>query len=161
MAAGTYPPTILVAGVGNIFLGDDGFGSEVARGLVGRALPEGVRLVDYGIGGIHLAYDLLDGVDLLVLLDAVEHDRPPGTVSIIQVDRDQIGSAELDSHAMDPVAVLGNVQRLGGTVPRTLIVACEPADTSEQIGLSDVVQAALAPAMDALMELLDNETTTN
>lgn len=149
--------SVLVAGVGNIFLGDDAFGSEVARRLQGTAMPQGVGVVDYGIGGIHLAYDLLDGVDLLVLIDAVEHNKPPGTVSIIEVDPDQIGSVALDSHAMDPAAVLANVQRLGGMVPRTLIVACQPMDSSERLGLSDVVAAAVVPAIDAVGELLVEE----
>ncbi len=149
--------SVLVAGVGNIFLGDDAFGSEVARGLEGNPMPHGIRVVDYGIGGIHLAYDLLDGVDLLVLIDAVEHGKPPGTVSIIEVDPDQVGSAALDSHAMDPAAVLANVRRLGGTVPRTLIVACQPSECSERIGLSTVVAAAVEPAIDAVTELLDEE----
>lgn len=157
MTSADNPPSILVAGVGNIFLGDDAFGSEVARSLEETEMPDGVRVVDYGIGGIHLAYDLLDGAGLLVLIDAVEHGRDPGTVSVIEVDPDEVGSAALDSHAMDPAAVLANVRRLGGTVPRTLIVACEPADCAEGLGLSDAVRSAIPPAVAAVHELLAEE----
>ncbi|CAN5599421.1 hydrogenase maturation protease [soil metagenome] len=142
--------SILIAGVGNIFLGDDAFGSEVARSLDTTLMPPGVRVVDYGIGGIHLAYDLLDGVDLLVMIDAVEHGRDPGTVSVIEVDPADVGPAALDSHAMDPAAVLAHVDRLGGTVPRTLIIACQPADCAEGLGLSDVVLAAVTTAVAAV-----------
>lgn len=155
---GRGTPQILVAGVGNIFLGDDAFGSETARRLErGAPLPDGVRVVDYGIGGVHLAYDLLGGVDLLVLIDAVEHDRPPGTVSVIEVDPEDVGSAPLDSHSMDPAAVLANVRRMGGTIPRTLIVACEPADSSERLGLTEVVEAAVEPALTSIRELVREE----
>jgi hydrogenase maturation protease len=146
--------SVLVAGVGNLFLRDDAFGSEVARRLEGRDVPPGVRVADYGIGGIHLAYDLLDGVDLLVLVDAVPRGVAPGTLTVLEADPDSLPDTPIDSHAMDPAAVLANVRALGGQVPRTLIVGCEPADVGEGIGLSPAVEAALEPAMDLVLEVV-------
>ncbi len=142
----------LVAGVGNIFLRDDGFGSEVARHMLAdaslrEALPEGVRVVDYGIGGVHLAYDLLDGVDLLILVDAVPLDAEPGTLAVLEIDERALPPAAVDSHAMDPAAVLANVRGLGGTPPRTLLVGCRPADVTDGMGLTAEVAAAVEPAV--------------
>lgn len=148
------PPRILVAGIGNIFLGDDGFGSAVAARLAGERLGADVSVVDYGIRGIHLAYALLEGCDLLVLIDAVRRGAAPGTVSVIAIDDRDVPDAGLDAHAMDPAAVLANVRRLGGALPRTLLVACEAADTGERMGLSPPVEAAVAVAAQAVRELV-------
>lgn len=160
---------VLVAGVGNIFLGDDGFGSEVARGLSDRPLPANVRVVDYGIGGIHLAYDLLgrvrvsdsepeggdQPVDLLVLIDALPRGEAPGTVSLVEVVADDdLPGGTVDSHAMDPATVFASLRALGGTLPPTVIVGCEPADTDERIGLSPAVAAAVEPAIEQILALL-------
>jgi hydrogenase maturation protease len=161
--AADAPRRVLVAGVGNIFLGDDGFGSEVARRLAGRSLPEHVRVVDYGIGGIHLAYDLLDGYDLLVLVDTVPRGEVPGTVTVLEVPDDGAadpahgaapGGGVPDSHSLDPAAVLASVRRLGGRMPRTLVVGCEPAATDEGIGLSEAVHDAVEPAARAVRDLV-------
>lgn len=147
---------VLVAGVGNIFLGDDGFGSEVARRLAQRPLPDRVRVVDYGIGGIHLAYDLLAGVDLLVVIDALPRGVEPGTVSLVEVvTDDDLAGGTVDSHAMDPATVFASLRSLGGTVPPTVIVGCEPADTGERIGLSPPVAAAVDPTIEQILTLLD------
>ncbi|MGI8574340.1 MAG: hydrogenase maturation protease [Egibacteraceae bacterium] len=147
--------SVLVAGVGNIFLGDDGFGSEVARRLAARPLPEGVRVKDYGIGGIHLAYDLLNGVDQLVLIDALPSGAEPGTVSLLHVDPDeQTERGTVDSHAMDPATVFASLRGLGGTLPPTVVVGCEPAEVSERMGLSPVVEAAVEPTVEQLVTLL-------
>jgi len=146
---------VLVAGVGNIFLGDDGFGSEVARRLATQPLPAGVRVTDYGIGGIHLAYDLLGEVDLLVLVDALPRGVAPGTVSLLEVDAD--AGAEhprVDSHAMDPATVFASVRGLGGTMPPTVVVGCEPAEVSERMGLSPAVEAAVEPTVARILDLL-------
>jgi hydrogenase maturation protease len=146
---------ILVAGVGNIFLGDDGFGSEVARRLAARPLPDGVRVTDYGIGGIHLAYDLLGDVDLLVLVDALPRDAAPGTVSLLQIDdHGDLVTGTVDSHAMDPAAVFASLRALGGTLPPTVVVGCEPAEVTERMGLSPVVEAAVGPTVERILELL-------
>ncbi len=149
------PEQILVAGIGNIFLTDDGFGPEVARRMVAgeqalATLPEGVRVVDYGIRGMHLAYDLLDGVDALVLVDALPGDGPPGEVTVLEVGPDDLGAGDFDAHGMDPVAVLASLGALGGTLPPTYIVGCRPADVSEGIGLSPAVAAAVAEAVESV-----------
>ncbi len=145
---------VLVAGVGNLFLGDDGFGAEVARELAGRAVPDDVRVTDYGIRGMHLAYDLLDGWDRLILVDAVPSEGNPGTVHVRRIDPDSLPAGEPDPHGMAPHAVLASVRDLGGDLPETLLVACEAADTDERIGLSPPVAAAVRPAADAVLGLL-------
>jgi hydrogenase maturation protease len=152
---------VLVAGVGNIFLGDDGFGSEVARRLAVRRLPDGVAVTDYGIGGIHLAYDLLGDLDLLVLVDALPRGVAPGTVSLVEVgDGDDVEHVGVDSHAMDPASVFASVKGLGGTLPPTVVIGCEPADVGEGIGLSPAVQAAVEPAVEQILELLAEHSAT-
>ena len=145
---------VLVAGVGNLFLGDDGFGPEVARRLAGRSLPTGVRVVDYGIRGMHLAYDLLDGYDELVILDAAPRGGRPGDVVVLEVGEGDFGAGEFDGHGMEPTAVLSSLGSLGGWLPRTYVVGCEPADIDEGIGLSPSVAAAVDPAVDAVLRLL-------
>ena len=145
---------VLVAGVGNLFLGDDGFGPEVARRLAGRSLPAGVRVVDYGIRGMHLAYDLLDGYDELVILDAAPRGGRPGEVVVLEVGEGDFGTGEFDGHGMEPTAVLSSLGSLGGRLPRTYVVGCEPADIDEGIGLSPSVAAAVDPAVDAVLRLL-------
>ena len=145
---------VLVAGVGNLFLGDDGFGPEVARRLAGRSLPTGVRVVDYGIRGMHLAYDLLEGYDELVILDAAPRGGRPGDVVVLEVGEGDFGTGEFDGHGMEPTAVLSSLGSLGGRLPRTYVVGCEPADIDEGIGLSPSVAAAVDPAVDAVLRLL-------
>lgn len=140
-------PTVLVAGVGNIFLQDDGWGSEVARRVPADRLPVDVRVVDYGIRGIHLAYDLLDGVDLLVLVDALPRGVAHGTLAVLEVDADSLPETRVDSHAMDPAALLANVRALGGELPPTLLVGCEPAEVTEGMGLTPTVAATLDAAV--------------
>jgi hydrogenase maturation protease len=138
---------VLVAGVGNIFLGDDGFGSEVARRLAGQPQPDNVQVVDYGIRGMHLAYDLLEGYEALVLIDTVPGTGQPGDITVLEVGPEDLGSGELDAHGMDPVAVLANLDSLGGTLPRTLVVGCQPGDIDERIGLTAAVSAAVDTAI--------------
>ncbi|ORW08585.1 hydrogenase maturation protease [Mycobacterium kyorinense] len=143
---------ILVAGIGNIFLGDDGFGPEVMRYVCDRvAGSDGVRATDYGIGGMHLAYDLLDGWDALVLVDAVPNQGSPGTVHVFEADHETLSStAGLDGHSMDPAAVFASLRALGGVVPRTVVVGCEVADVTDGLGLSEIVQAAVPGAVQAV-----------
>lgn len=150
----TEPPRVLVAGVGNVFLGDDGFGPAVARALAGRALPPGATVRDYGVGGIHLAYDVAAGVDLLVLVDTVRRDVAPGTVTLLAVGEEPLPTVAVDAHAMDPVAMLATVETLGGAVPRTLLVGCEPAVLDERMVLSPPVADAVDRAVDAVLDLL-------
>ena len=146
----------LVAGIGNVFLSDDAFGVEVAHRLAGRALPEGVRAEDYGIRGVHLAYELLEGYDTLVLIDAVPLGQPPGTLAVIEpeVDPDPDGARVVDAHTMNPDVVLATLARLGGSVGRTVIVGCQPADLREGMGLSPAVAAAVDDAADLCLEVL-------
>lgn len=149
--------TILVAGIGNIFFSDDGFGPEVVRWLVAddqMGLPENVRVVDYGIRGMHLAYDLLDGYAALVLVDALPGDGEPGDVGVLEVGADDLGAGDFDPHGMAPVAVLASVQGLGGTLPPTYVVGCRPRDVDEGIGLSEPVAAAVPTAVRAVTDLL-------
>jgi len=144
----------LVAGIGNIFNRDDGFGCEVARHLLAGPLPADVVVVDYGIRGLHLALDLLDGVDLLVLVDAMATSDVPGTVCVVEPDPEGVGGEPLDAHRMDPHAVLRMVAELGGEVGRVVVVGCHPADIGEGIGLSPVVAAAVEPAVRVVRDFL-------
>ena len=156
--------SVLVAGAGNILRGDDGFGVEVANRLASRSLPDGVRAADFGIRGVHLAYELLDGYDALVLVDAVPMGEPPGTVAIIEPElelrRDDGGAADdgpapaLDAHSMNPAVVLGMLSSLGGRVDRVLVVGCQPAVIEERIGLSSPVAAAVDRGVDAVLDAL-------
>lgn len=142
------PARVLVAGIGNIFLGDDGFGPEVLRDLADRlAGAESVRVADYGIGGMHLAYDLLEGWDALVLVDAIPDRGAPGSVHVFEADHAASNSAPgLDAHGMDPGTVFASLQALGGTAPYTVVVGCEVADVTDGIGLSAAVHAAVPEA---------------
>jgi len=139
---------IVIAGVGNVFLGDDGFGVAVVRHLAGTPLPAGVELFDVGIRGVHLAYELLGGVDLLILVDASARGEPPGTVSVLEVGDGELAPSPplIDAHSLGPDAVLALVRRLGGQPGRTLVVACEPADLAPGMELSGPVRAAVPEA---------------
>jgi len=144
---------VLVAGIGNIFLGDDGFGPEVVRRM--PAGPgESARIVDYGIRGMHLAYDLLEDWDALVLVDAVPNRGEPGRLEVIRAELDRDQPADLDAHGMDPAAVFAGVRALGGAVPPTVVVGCQVHSTEEGIGLSDPVAAAVDPAVDAVRRVV-------
>jgi len=150
----------LVAGIGNIFNGDDGFGSEVAQRLAALPARDGVRVEDYGIRGVHLAYELLEGYDLLVLVDALSRGDAPGTVYVLEPDVDLDEVPPLDSHQMDPRAVLGMVAELGGEIGRVLVVGCEPADMGEGIGLSPAVAAAVDGAVRLVGEITSQHDLT-
>lgn len=159
------PRRILVAGIGNIFLSDDGFGVEVAAGLMGLTWPEGVTVEDVGIRGVHLAYQLLDGYDLLVLVDAVGRGDPPGTLTLFEPVLDagdpgiepSVAAQSLDSHGMNPAVVLSLAQRLGARLGRVVVVGCEPAVLDDGIGLSEPVKAAVGPAIAAVVELVGSD----
>lgn len=148
---------VLVAGIGNLFLTDDGFGSEVARVLAAGPLPDGVTVVDYGIRGMHLAYDLLDGYDALVVLDTLPGKGSPGDLTVLQVGPDDLGDAELDAHGMAPASVLAGLGRLGGQLPPTYVVGCQPLDVGEGMGLTPVVAAAVERAVALVHEVLDEQ----
>ncbi|WP_328914287.1 MULTISPECIES: hydrogenase maturation protease [unclassified Streptomyces] len=146
---------VLVAGVGNLFLGDDGFGPEVVRRLAGSGgLPPQIRVTDYGIRGMHLAYDLLDGYDALILVDAYPGDGPPGRLTVLEIGAKDLGTGEFDAHGMNPVSVLANMGQLGGILPLTYLVGCTPAGVEEGIGLSEAVSAAVPEAVEAVRTLV-------
>lgn len=145
---------VLVAGIGNIFCSDDGFGSVVARRLAEQPMPQGVRVVDYGIRGMHLAYDLLDGYDALVVVDALPGRGEPGELVVLAVGPEDLGEGEFDAHGMAPVAVLASLGQLGGSLPPTFVVGCRPADVGEGMGLSAAVAAAVDGAVGLVHEVL-------
>ncbi|MGH9398209.1 MAG: hydrogenase maturation protease [Terriglobia bacterium] len=156
-------PSILIAGIGNIFMGDDGFGVEVAQRLAGRALPEGVRVIDFGIRGFDLAYALLDGQDnVTILIDASPRGRQPGTLYVIDpvldgVDGPEAQPAVVETHGMNPMNVIGMVKSMGGRLKRILIVGCEPLTLGPEegvMGLSPPVQAAVNEALNLIESLV-------
>ncbi|MEU9736621.1 hydrogenase maturation protease [Streptomyces sp. NPDC048002] len=157
-------PRTLVAGVGNIFLGDDGFGVETLRRLPREDLPASVELADVGVRGVHLAYELLDGWDTLVLVDVTARGGEPGTLYLLDVSTAEgrgpgTEHAPLDGHRMTPDAVLALLDTLcagTGAVPprRILVVGCEPACLEEGIGLSPQVEAAVPEAVRMVTELV-------
>jgi hydrogenase maturation protease len=150
---------VLVAGIGNIFLSDDGFGVEVAQRLLTRPVPDGVHVEDFGIRGVHLAYELLDGYETLVLVDAVPMGEAPGTVALLEPELSELEIGDdpaptLEAHSMSPGVVFDMLAGLGGKVDRILIVGCEPATVEEGIGLSDVVAASVDRAIAAVDDVL-------
>jgi hydrogenase maturation protease len=158
------PERVLVAGIGNVFLGDDGFGVALVERLAERALPPGVEAVDFGIRGMDLAYALGEGWSAVVLLDAAPTGQPPGTLTVLEPEIDAVEPA-LDAHGMDPVKVLALAKTLGGPLPRTLVVACAPGTvmTGEEedvvAELSAPVRAALEPGVELVESLLRELTS--
>lgn len=153
-------PRVLCAGIGNIFFSDDGFGCEVARRLHSVPLPEGVHVEDYGIRGVHLSYELLDGYDALVLIDAMPvGEEPAGTVVVLEPDPPPPPGEDpevpgIDAHTMSPLVVLNTLANLGGSVDRILVVGCQPLTIEEGMGLSEPVAAAVDRAVEIVSELL-------
>jgi hydrogenase maturation protease len=153
--------SVLVAGIGNIFLGDDAFGCEVVRRLAVRPLPAGVEVVDFGIRGFDLAHALMDSAATAVLVDATPCGGAPGTLYLIEVDTaGQDGPPSVETHAMDPATVLRLVHALGGKPPRVLVVGCEPAsvdlDDGGWMGLSPAVEAAVDEAVRMVESLVES-----
>lgn len=159
---------ILVAGIGNIFCSDDGFGCAVAEELTRRKLPPGVEVIDYGIRGMHLALDVETrddgaGIDALILVDTVPAaGGGPGSVAIVEVDRtqfcDPVGappSPVIDAHGMDPSTMLASLIATAGRLPPTTVVGCQPATIDEGMGLSTVVAAAVPVAADTVLDLVE------
>src|SRR5262249_5775038 len=156
-------PRILIAGVGNIFLGDDAFGVEVAQRLARRPLPDGVRVVDFGIRGLDLAYALLDGYDAVILVDAAPRGGRPGTLYVLEPEcggpPGPAGAGlPVEVHALDPAKVLRLVGVLGGEVRRLVLVGCEPGTPGEVedlcAGLSPPVAAAVGEAVPLIESLV-------
>ncbi len=154
---------ILVAGIGNIFKGDDAFGVEVAQRLARRPHPDGVRIVDFGIRGIDLTYALLDDYDAAILVDAAQRNHAPGTISVIEPDQPSPDALPpegvfVELHNLDPAKVLALVAALGGGCGRILLVACEPATLGDEetgaMGLSEPVAAAVDEAITIVERLI-------
>jgi len=152
---------VLVAGIGNIFLGDDGFGVEVANRMAREPLGDGVEVVDFGIRGIHLAYELSGGrYDAAILVDAVSRGEPPGTLYAIEpeLSLDAVPEQATDAHRATPDVVLAMLRRIGGPVGRLVIVGCEPATTEESMGLSAPVAASIDAAIQMIRRLVSEMT---
>lgn len=150
---------ILVAGIGNIFLGDDAFGIEVARRLVLRSLPDEVTVIDFGIRGLDLAYALLDGYDLAILIDATRRGGVPGTLYVLEPDTDNgTPNDRMDAHGMVPDQAFRFTRDLGGQLPSLRLIGCEPATLqSGEDGvfrLSEPVAAAVQPAIELIRSLI-------
>ena len=151
---------ILIAGIGNIFFGDDAFGCEVAAQLMRRPLPEGVRVIDFGIRSYDLAYAMMNGPDVTIFIDATPRGQPPGTIYLLEPDKNILDSnfgEVVNAHSMNPVRVLQLIHSLGGQPGRLYLVGCEPAilETEEgAMGLSEKVQAAVAPAIEMIETLI-------
>jgi hydrogenase maturation protease len=146
---------VLVAGIGNIFFGDDGFGPEVARVLAAEPIPD-VKIEDYGIRGLHLAYELVAGYDRAFLIDAVPRGGLPGTLFVIEPSISD-SPATPDAHRMDLDNVLAFIRVLGGDAPPVTLVGCQPSECQEHIGLTDPVRRAVRPAADLVRRLVFEE----
>jgi hydrogenase maturation protease len=162
---------ILIAGIGNIFLGDDAFGCEVSRELSARALPPKVRVIDYGIRGLDLAYALLDPWQAVVLIDALPRGESPGTLYIFEPDLAALtasdsGQQQIDAHNMDPMKVLRLAASMGDISPNVYLLGCEPEDCGGEegrMGLSPAVANAMPEALhliDKLLARISNESVT-
>jgi hydrogenase maturation protease len=156
---------ILIAGIGNIFFGDDAFGVEVARRMAPLPLPEGVCVIDFGIRGLDLAYALLDPWEAVILVDALPRGGPVGTVYALEIADDPTGGAQtaLEPHAMDPVKVLRMARDLGSTIKTVLLVGCEPgplAADEMRMEMSEPVRAAVDEAI-ALIQALVGRLLAN
>jgi hydrogenase maturation protease len=149
---------ILVAGIGNAWLRDDGFGGEVAKVLSDREIPPGVHVVDFGTGGLDLAYEVMRGYDALILIDISRQGEAPGTLYVMEAEQDDVDAKiedgqMLDPHGMDPQTVLRFVKYVGGWPGRVFVVACEPEIVEDVgFGLSDPVSGALSAAADVVLE---------
>jgi hydrogenase maturation protease len=143
---------VLVAGVGNIFLGDDGFGVEVVKRLAGRELPEGVEVKDFGIRGMDLAYALQDDYELVVFVDATPRGEEPGTVYLLEPEIEEDGEVSLDTHGMDPVKVIKLARALGAKPTCTLVVGCEPQVVVSGEDYDDMLMELSGPVLAAVGE---------
>jgi hydrogenase maturation protease len=158
----TETPKILVAGIGNIFLGDDAIGSEVARRLEGRTWAAGVRVIDFGIRGLDLVYALCEPYDLTVLIDATSRGGAPGTLYVIepeltQFEGDSSGDSLVDAHSLDPLLVLRMARSQGAQLKGIVLVGCEPGDLGGEegrLGLTEPVAAAVEEALELVSQLV-------
>jgi len=163
LASKQTTPSVLIAGIGNIFLGDDAFGVEVLNRFAHRALPEGVRAIDFGIRGLDLTYALMDGADITILVDACPRGGPPGDLYLIEpdlnaLDNGEPGSATVDAHSMNPANVIRAARAMGGPLKKILLLGCEPQTLGPeegQMGLSEPVAAAVERAIPLLESVVE------
>jgi hydrogenase maturation protease len=154
------PAQILIAGIGNIFLGDDGFGVEVVKRLAAQQFPAGVRVIDFGIRGLDLAYALQDGYETTILVDAYPHGQAPGTVSLVEPDLnklDELDPSIVDAHGMNPLNVLRMAKSMNPNLKNVLLIGCEPATFGGEegtMGLSEPVGAAIDGAVQMIVSLI-------
>jgi hydrogenase maturation protease len=146
---------IVVAGIGNELLGDDGFGPVVARALAGVDLGPGVTVRDVGLRGVHLAYDIADGVDTLVAVDLVDVDEPPGTVVVLDADVDDVARRGLNGHGTDLIGLVELARRVGRGPLEVLVVGCPPRDCRPGTELSAPVAGAVGPTVTLVGRLVD------
>jgi hydrogenase maturation protease len=146
----------LVAGIGNVFFGDDGFGCEVARRLRAGGPRDGVSVVDFGIRGVHLAYELTSGYDAAIIVDAVARGGRAGTLYVIDPELDGGGAPIADAHSIDLGAVFAMARTLGAPPARVVVVGCEAGGLADRIGLSDELAQAIEPAVALVQTLLQN-----
>jgi len=157
----TIPSKILVAGIGNIFFGDDAFGVEVVKRLAIADLPAGVRVIDFGIRGLDLAYALQDGYETTILVDAYPHRQAPGTVSLVEPDLSKLDESQpsvVEAHGMDPLNVLRMASTMNGGLKKILLVGCEPASFGGEegrMGLSPTVEAAVDEAVKMVQSVVE------
>jgi hydrogenase maturation protease len=153
---------VLVAGVGNIFLGDDAFGSEVARRLLREEWPEDVRVADFGISGLDLAFALMDGYDTVIVIDAAPRGGEPGTLYTLEPEPVEAGPETVDAHAMDPLRVLSAAKAMGARWRQLLVVGCEPSpgasDPEGCPGMSPPVERAVEEAVRMVRRLVCGST---
>ena len=156
------PTKILVAGIGNIFLGDDAFGSEVARRLTNETLPGEVRVTDFGVRSYDLVYAMMEEYDVTIFVDITSQSQPPGTLYLIEPDLnqlDQLDEKMADAHSMNPVRVLQMLRTFGSSPKKLYLVGCEPAILEVEdgeIGLSESVEAAVPQAIELIKSLVDD-----
>jgi hydrogenase maturation protease len=158
-------PRILVAGIGNIFLGDDAFGSEVARLLLLKSWPEYVRVEDFGIRGFDLAFALMDSYDAVILVDATPRGNLPGTLYTVEPDLKELdlpatGATAIDPHSMNPLSVVQTAKSMGAELRRVILIGCEPSRENTDpegpgyLGLSEPVRSALDKAVNLVEEMV-------
>ena len=160
-------PQILVAGIGNAWMRDDGFGGHVAKALESQDLPDGVSVFDFGSGGLDLAYEVMRGYHALVLVDVSRQGGEPGTLYVMEPDEDEIaGGIEdgevINPHGMDPQTVLRFVKAVGGWPGKVVVVACEPGNVEEMgLGLTDEVAASVDRAVKLVLDTVEELRCTN
>ena len=149
---------ILVAGIGNIFFGDDAFGVEVVRRLKAHPLRREISAVDFGIRGIDLSYALLEEYDSVILVDAVRHGGAPGTLYLLEIGEAQTACTP-NLHGLDPANALGLAKAMGAKLENIVLIGCEPeafVAESDEVRLSPSVAAAIDSAVAWVREVVDD-----